>query len=319
MGKSRENMLEAFKASHDQTVRNRKVAQAVEAARLVRTGGAGGQLQDAHAQGLPAVVPAASGGSARSRGADAELLDAPQQDPAGRAPVRAHASVLPVEQPNAPQVGGRRVATTDLQQVRAGLVLPMGWAPFLVLQTMILAVAFGLGWIASGMEGAGAVGGDGVLAAGGGLVLDSPGTKTAASGGLNSPLRFGRTPAVLGAVGGSQGGQNPEPGAALDTANWPADLAFDGQASRFTVVVAQYNDTVFGRARAWEAFEFLVGQGLPVVSPRARNRVVYLFVGASAERAELDQVLEQVKDQTGARGREKPFYDAYVSNISRYR
>ncbi|MGK0217758.1 MAG: hypothetical protein ACI9HE_001237, partial [Planctomycetota bacterium] len=201
-----------------------------------------------------------------------------------------------------------------------GLVMPMGMVPFLVLQILILGVAFGLGWIASGADRGAA--GNGLAAGDAGMVLDTPGADGAANAGLNSPLRAGRSPAALDAVLGSDGAQgqpNEDAGAELDPASSPADMAFDNSDSRFTVVVAQYNDTTYGRERAWHAYEFLAGQGLPVVSPRARNRVVFLFAGATADRSELDQLLEQVRGQADASGRDTPFYDAYVSNISRYR
>lgn len=315
MGKRRENMLEAFKASHDQTVRNRQVAEAVEAARLVRSGGPATELHGATEPGLPSVT---SGGPSRGRGADAELHDPPEVALQRHAPESNPGPVRPVGEQGASPTMRKPGPYADTQQAVSGLILPMGWAPFLLLQAMILAVAFGLGWIASGAKS----GGEGALATGGELVLDSPdsgpGSEGAANAGLNSPLRGGRAPTVLGNVDPSDGGQAPDAGAKFDSASRSADLAFDDPASRFTVVVAQYNDTTYGRARAWAAFEFLDSQGLPVVSPRARNRVVFLFAGATVERDKLDLLLEKVRSQAGESGRDTPFYDAYVSNISRY-
>lgn len=379
MGRRRENMLEAFKASHDQAVRNQRAAEAVEASRRIRAMVAGSELGEEIASadrslppapvspgdpipvdslappGQPASPLNAGPSGARSAPADPVPAEEPAKAPrtpaakprrpakkagakaAGTQPkwralldkrraVKRDAKPGPQKQPKA---GPLAPSTAALDGAPAAAVryaspddapepvtLPMGWLPFLALQLLMVGGAFGLGWMASG-RAARPVEAAGPASASirpGGLVLGVPdaldaGDSPEATAG--SPLRVGRSGA--GALEVPEDlGQAP-----ADSLRDP-DLAFDNPDNRFTVVVAQYADTDFGRERAWDTFQYLEECGLPAVSPRARNGTVFLFAGAADEVSGLKELLEGVRSLQDRRGREFPFNDAYTANISRF-
>lgn len=353
MAKQRENMLEAFKASHDQTVRNQRAAEAVEASRRIR--GKGLLASDAEALSeapiVPVELPPVECDVIAPRSAD------PLPSQAAESPASTTPGKTPGKTPGGSRAGSAGTAKADLRHGRqarswgwsrkrsapdddsapqlatetAGLdaspefaqpdhevelvSLPMGWLAFFALQAGLLLAAFGLGWMAaSGSASDPALEPTEVAAAEGlDLVLGTPpGRNTRPSrAGEGSPLRAGRSLEGLGEA---------DP-AALDrvvTAGQPreADLAFDDPVNRFTVQASQYTDNDFGRERAWAAFQFLDDLGLPVVSPRVRDGWVYLFVGAEGQVAGLKAVLDEVRKVRDRKGREYPFHDAYVENIS---
>ncbi len=381
MGRRRENMLEAFKASHDQTVRNQRAAEAVEASRRIRAMVAGSELGEEIASAdrdrgrapvlpgepipvdnlappVPAVQPAntAQGADRGSQAGASEPVAAEVSDGASGAktakPRRSPKKAGPKTAASRPKwralLDRRRVAKldSDVESPAEGpgkiakpdrstapseapaaavryaspddavepVTLPMGWLPFLAMQLLMVGGAFGLGWIASGRASRPVEAATGPVTAQlptGGLVLDVPDGGVHPEGAAGSPLRGGRGPA------GALGAPDDLIQAHADSLRDP-DLAFDNPDNRFTVVVAQYADTDFGRERAWDTFYYLEECGLPAVTPRARNGTVFLFAGAADEVSGLKELLEGVRGLQDRRGREFPFNDAYTANISRF-
>ncbi|MEZ5974862.1 MAG: hypothetical protein R3F33_13395 [Planctomycetota bacterium] len=118
----------------------------------------------------------------------------------------------------------------------------------------------------------------------------------------------------------------PDPGAvpaspdALAESGDPSafDAAFLDPANHFTIVVDQYNDNQAGRERAIRHYQYLLGQGFPVIQPRRRGDVVYLLVGATPGREDLEALHAKVvrTPYPGSQGR--TFTSAYVTQIDLY-
>jgi len=96
-----------------------------------------------------------------------------------------------------------------------------------------------------------------------------------------------------------------------------ADAAFADPANRFTLLVFTADGTDFGRERASANHANLSAQGFAVITPRERGGKVLLQVGAFGSFAAAEQVRTKVAAAPGPDGRQTPYAGAYVVNISR--
>ena len=233
----------------------------------------------------------------------------------------------------------------------AGLILPMGPGTFLLLQGVLLVLAFLAGQASGDL---GVVQAQGLDEGPSTVMLEGPGSAAEPSGGATAgrdaaqaqaprqdsqqnsqqnsrrapqqrttaqdgevlstrPDRGSRRPA---AGPGGASGQQPG-GASATKAGSPADAAFADPANRFTLLVFTADGTDFG----WEMTKVnhanLSAQGFAVIEPRERGGKVLLHVGAFGSFAAAEQVRTKVADAPGPDGKQTPYAGAYVVNIPR--
>ncbi|MCP3914940.1 MAG: hypothetical protein GY711_05255 [bacterium] len=190
----------------------------------------------------------------------------------------------------------------------SGLSLPIGAGAFLVLQALLLFVVFFMGRLSvqSTVEA-----GEGDGERGGGAVDLDPRRSSDASLEPRSTRRNGHEDSVGGEPGPS--GTQPDPSAPN-----PADAAFLAPQNKFTVLVCTYDDTEYGRDRAWETFQHLGSLGFAAVTPRRQGGRLFLFVGASDSYQKLAELEKELKSASGPSGQRQPFRDAYRVNIDDY-
>jgi hypothetical protein len=191
------------------------------------------------------------------------------------------------------------------------MALPLATGPFVLLLVALLAFVFSIGYLA-GQRAESVQAAEGSPGASGARIdLESPtgpGTgsqENPGRGNSGSPLTSPRPD-----PGGSAAG-DPGP-------NTPAEIAFADPANRYTVVVFTAEDSEFGNQRAWAIHDYLVKQGYPAVRPRPWEGDVKVFVGAMGKMAEARQMEAKVRQDPGPDSG-RPFYDAYVDNIGRFR
>ncbi|MDP6387289.1 MAG: hypothetical protein QGI93_13920 [Planctomycetota bacterium] len=217
----------------------------------------------------------------------------------------------------------------------AGLVLPMGSGTFLLLQGVLLVLAFLAGQASGDL---GVVQAQGLDEGPSTVMLEGPGFAAEPSGGATAgrdaaqaqaplqtttaqdgevlstrPDRGSRRPAA--GPGGASGQQLG--GASATKAGSPADAAFADPANRFTLLVFTADGTDFGWEMAKVNHANLSAQGFAVIEPRERGGKVLLHVGAFGSFAAAEQVRTKVADAPGPDGKQTPYAGAYVVNITR--
>jgi hypothetical protein len=177
----------------------------------------------------------------------------------------------------------------------------MGFASFLLLQVVLLALVFAMGFVIGRGDDAGEPARAATRRAGGEVLLDDPDGGRLEGGG--DPVRT--------APGGSSVA-TPAAG------RRPADIAIESAENRVTVMVSQYNDTGYGRDRARDAFAYLASKGYPVVTPRKRNGLIMLFVGAAPSVAELKPLQGELESLRGPQDQPNYFRSPFIVNIDDY-
>ena len=299
MAKSRENMLEAFRAS---------------GASGASGGSAGGAAHPGGAGQAPGPgVPGSGGLFSPPPGAVA---------PSG-GPIGGGSEGTWNTGSHTPLAGGQR----GVRGGEGGLLLPMGALPFLLLQLAVIALFFSAGFLAGSGGLTQASGGGGDLDGGGldasapagGFQLASPAVaqgNAASQGALLAPRPDpGRTRAEVGAPG-IAGGE----GSGVDRERTtPADRAFHDPRNQVTVTVFSAYDNDFGQDRTWKLYRHLHDQGLPVVQPVSHQGLFLLFVGAATSKDGLERLRDRIRSTYGPDGRDRPFQTAYFDRIDKYR
>jgi len=281
-------MLEAFKASRDQTLQAERDALNPEPAsvreRLQRSLSRPGSKSEAE-KALAAQVEASRSASS----ATGTLPVAPGGPASG--PGSASSAASPSgAMPSKPQP---LVDTSQPSEEPQGVMLSP-W--FLIGYSLTLGVlAFVLGWQLGDRNGSH---GDAGLAEAG---IVNAGPKTLPN------------PAVLPNQVGFEDSTEAE--ATSESAPSVADLAFENPANRHTLVAESFNHHRQGRERAIAHYHYLKDQGFPVIKPRLKDNVIYLLVGAAPDEASLRALLRELKalQYPGSQGR--TFSGAYGSPI----
>lgn len=95
------------------------------------------------------------------------------------------------------------------------------------------------------------------------------------------------------------------------------DAFFNQQRNTITLRVAAYAKTARNAELAWQTYDYLYDQGLPVVRPVKMVENIYLFVGAAPSSRDLDDLKSRLRTLPGPNGG-TPFKDAYAVNIDDY-
>lgn len=222
-----------------------------------------------------------------------------------------------------------------------GMNLPMGPGAFLLLQVVLLVLAFMAGQASGGLGTVQAQDRDEQLstptlegrAPGGNPTQDTTADRgpAQARAQVNTqapdpvredevlstrPDRGARRP---GTVSQGTSGQQPEEAAAggAGSAGGAADAAFADPANRFTLLVFTADGTEFGREMATVNHANLSAQGFAAILPLERGGKVLLHVGAYGSFAAAEQARTKVAKAPGPDGRQTPYAGAYVVNINR--
>ena len=218
----------------------------------------------------------------------------------------------------------------------------MGPAPFLLLQVVLLVLAFMAGQASDGLGEVQAQGWAeepaGVTLEGQASVRDPSGTAVSDPGSAQSqaptqaPTQAGTTQegGVLSTRPGrsNRGPRRPAAGAEATSVQQQggdsasivvsaADAAFADPANRFTLLVFTADGTDFGREMASVNHANLSAQGFAVITLQERGGKVLLQVGAFGSFAAAEQVRTKVAAAPGPDGRQTPYAGAYVVNITR--
>ena len=164
--------------------------------------------------------------------------------------------------------------------------LPLGTAAFVGLQLVLLAAAFGVGWLAAGGEVPGSP-----AAASGSAPLEPTPLAQATFELLPAAQRpsqaRGQAPSPSGAAARAEA-QAPARAGAPSAVSSAADRALRDPANRYTVQVVQYPSTsAKHRGYAQDTFQRLVEAGLPACSPLEVDGALFLVVGAAPTTAAL--------------------------------
>lgn len=233
--------------------------------------------------------------------------------------------------------GGTATPGRSLGGGSRGMHLPMGAGTFLLLQGVLLVLAFLAGQASGGsgtvqaqgqderpsgpiLEGQASVGdpsADATADRGSAQVPDQvPDLANPAQGGGVLSTRPDRGARRRGTASQGSSGQRPEEGSTV-RAGTAADAAFADPANRFTLLVFTANGTDFGREMASVNHANLGAQGFAVITPRERGGKWLLHVGAFGSFAAAEQVRTRVANAPGPEGRQTPYAGAYVVNITR--
>ena len=244
--------------------------------------------------------------------------------------------------------GGGSTPERSPSDATGGMTLPMGPGPFLLLQVVLLVLAFMAGQASDGsgeVQAQERVGDPAdVTLEGPASVRDPSGTAVSDSGSAQSQATSPVSPqapsqALSQASTAPNGGVlSTRPGRSNRGARRPAagseatsvqggnsasgalsvaDAAFADPANRFTLLVFTADGTDFGRERATANHANLSAQGFAVITPRERGGKVLLQVGAFGSFAAAEQVRTKVAAAPGPDGRQTPYAGAYVVNITR--
>lgn len=215
------------------------------------------------------------------------------------------------------------------------MVLPLGPGAFLVLQLVLLVLAFMAGQASSGPDTVQArVPGEESASVAGAAAMGGPLEDPVSRGQAEAKGAAAANPAqddeVLSTRPGNaeRGARRPGAGTQLtprptpgqesaDNSASPADLAFADPANRFTLLVFTADGTDFGRQMAAVNHDNLSAQGFAAVNPRERGGKVLLHVGAFASVAAAKKARGRVAAAPGPGGRQTPYSGAYVVNITR--
>jgi hypothetical protein len=96
-----------------------------------------------------------------------------------------------------------------------------------------------------------------------------------------------------------------------------ADRAFWSVKNAYSVRAIQYPRTTHGEKMAWQTYDYLKAQGLPVVTPLAKGDAILICVGAKPAMADLDKTHERLRELPGPQPDidKRPFRSAYLVNI----
>ncbi len=95
------------------------------------------------------------------------------------------------------------------------------------------------------------------------------------------------------------------------------DAAFFDPKYKFTVRVRQFANDEAGTKASLELRDYLRAEGLPVVQPLVCGRWIVVCVGYKAEMQDIEQIRDYVRKLPGPKGSKKaPFGDAWIDNIS---
>ena len=196
---------------------------------------------------------------------------------------------------------------------------------FIVLQALLLAIVFFVGWT---------VGGVGDSASGDSATTASAGDRTAGPGAgpsissLGNRAGMGRKPASSKPTPGSPTSSAPTtpnaaPSATQDVATvdddyTAADQKFQDPGMKYTILARTSLNTPEQIGEVWEAYDQLRAEGLPVVRPIQRRGRIYVYVGASPELAPLKSMVRRLHELRSPTGRHA-FRSAYLVNIERTR
>lgn len=98
-----------------------------------------------------------------------------------------------------------------------------------------------------------------------------------------------------------------------------ADRAFMDPKMRFTVLAITYPNSPDRQAMAWDTYDLLAAEGLPVVRPAVKDSRIHVLVGASARLAELDNLVTKIRSLRVGRSGRNEFRSAYKVNIEDFR
>ena len=218
-----------------------------------------------------------------------------------------------------------------------GMNLPMGPGAFLLLQVVLLVLAFMAGQASGGLGTVQAQDRDEQLststlegrAPGVNPTQDTTADRSPAQARAQAPdpvredevlsTRPDRGARRPGTVSQGTSGQQPEEAAAgsAGRAGSAADAAFADPANRFTLLVFTADGTEFGREMATVNHANLSAQGFAAILPLERGGKVLLHVGAYGSFAAAEQARTEVAKAPGPDGRQTPYAGAYVVNINR--
>jgi hypothetical protein len=96
-----------------------------------------------------------------------------------------------------------------------------------------------------------------------------------------------------------------------------SDRAFWSTKNAYSVRAIQYPRTDHGEKMAWQTYDYLKAQGLPVVTPLAKGEAILICVGAKPAMAELEELHDRVRELPGPQPDidRRPFRSAYLVNI----
>lgn len=226
-----------------------------------------------------------------------------------------------------------------------GLNLPMGPGVFLLLQVVLLVLAFMAGKASGGLGTVQAQGRDDQLSTrtlDGGAPGGNPSEDVATDRG-SDPVRVqaqnesipapdevlstrpGRGARRPGTVSQRTSGQQPGETSAgsvgsvgsVGSTGSAADAAFADPANRFTLLVFTADGTDFGHEMTTVNQANLEAQGFAAITPRERGGKWLLHVGAYGSFAAAEQARIKVASAPGPDGRQTPYAGAYVVNITR--
>jgi len=102
------------------------------------------------------------------------------------------------------------------------------------------------------------------------------------------------------------------------TSGTPYDGNFNAlRETGITLRVATYDQNKRNVDLAWETYDYLLQQRLPVVRPVATSKNIFIFVGAERSISGLEELQDKVHALEGPNGGQ-PFSDAYPVNIKDY-
>ncbi|MBL6721772.1 MAG: hypothetical protein ISQ08_10230 [Planctomycetes bacterium] len=190
--------------------------------------------------------------------------------------------------------------------------LPLGTAAFIGLQMVLLAAAFGVGWLAAGGE----VPGRRAPAAGSASVEPTP-LAQATFELLPTAPRPSAAPSRAGSSrGAGAAAQAPAPRQAPSAATSAADRALRDPANRYTVQVVQYPSTSpKHRGYAEDTFQRLVEAGLPACTPLEVEGALFLVVGAAPTTAALADLRKRLASLPDPRTGRPMFNSPYEIRI----
>ena len=124
-------------------------------------------------------------------------------------------------------------------------------------------------------------------------------------------------------VSGAARGGEPAPvaakarGAERFAPKTAADRAFWSTANKYSVRAIQYPRTDAGEKMAWQTYDYIGAQGLPVVTPLAKGDAILICVGARPTMADLATVHDRLRALPGPQPDidRRPFRSAYLVNI----
>jgi hypothetical protein len=97
-----------------------------------------------------------------------------------------------------------------------------------------------------------------------------------------------------------------------------ADRKFQDSGMKYTILAHTSPNTPEHVGEAWEAYDLLRAEDLPAVRPIQRGDRIYVYVGASPERAQLESMVRRLHELRSGTGRHT-FRSASLVNIERTR